>query len=566
MIFKSIAPPLDVPGYDIATFYINAAKKNAPSWDVVAYHDVETGESLTFKGLEKMHQQIGSGLANKLGAQPGDVVAIFASNTIYYAPALFGIVSVGAVCCTVSSAFNESELEYQLADCKARYLLVGPKQLPVVRTALAKGLVNISRERIIVLDKNAASSDGFVPIAQVFCNKPFDQKQIVNDKEKASKTLAVIVYSSGTTGLPKGVMLSHRNFIGYTLQSAAMIEFLTNRHYDEQKVEQPDPPQRLLAILPFAHIFGLTSLVTNSVAGGKTQYIMNDFSTKRFLQALQDFKIEMAPVVPSVLSQLLNYKDIAKYDLSHLKAIGSGGAPLPGGVHARIRTRFPVHTGNGFGMSETCSGICLMGNYMFQPGSVGFLYPVTEAKFVDPETGKEVGVGEKGEFCIRGVTVMLGYLNRPEETARIIDSDGFLHTGDIGYINKTGHIFITDRIKELIKYKGLQIAPAELESLLMDHPHVADAAVVGIEDKKRNTEVPRAYIVPKDLGVLALDAQSTRDRMCADVAAWLAERVAKHKRLRGGVEFVASIPRNQSGKILHRDLRIKYNAQHGPKI
>ncbi|KAJ2531489.1 hypothetical protein EV175_007216, partial [Coemansia sp. RSA 1933] len=229
----------------------------------------------------------------------------------------------------------------------------------------------------------------------------------------------------------------------------------------------------------------------------------------------------VASAVPSVLSQMLNYKDIAKYDLSHLKAILSGGAPLPSGVHAGIKSRFQKNAGNGYGMSETCSGVCLIGNYMFQPGSVGFLLPVTEAIFVDPESGKEMGVGEKGELCLRGATVMMGYLNRPEETARTIDANGFFHTGDIGYISETGHIFITDRIKELIKYKGLQIAPAELESLLMDHPLVADAAVVGIEDAKRNTEVPRAFIVLKD----SFSARKAGgDRVCEEVAQWLAER------------------------------------------
>ncbi|KAJ2848603.1 hypothetical protein GGI22_005699, partial [Coemansia erecta] len=408
MIFKSIAPPLDVPGYDIATFYINTAKKNASSWDEVAYHDIGTGESLTFRRLESMYKQIGSGLVNKLGTQLGDVVAIFASNTIYYAPVLFGIASVGAVCCTASSSFNEAELEYQLADCNARYLMVGTKQVPVVRAALAKGLLKIPKSNIIVLDNDGSSADGFIPITRVFSDQPFDQKRIVDDKEMASKTLAIIVYSSGTTGLPKGVMLSHRNFIGYTMQSSAMTEFLTAKQYEKLKAEPPEAPQRVIAILPFAHIYGLTSLIMNSVAGGKTQYILNDFSIKRYLQVLQDYKIQLAYAVPSVLSQMLNHKDIAKYDLSHLKAIGSGGAPLPGGVHAGVKERFQVSAGNGYGMSETCSGICMVADYMFKAGAVGFIFPATEAKFVNPETGKEVGAGEKGEFCIRGVTVMMG--------------------------------------------------------------------------------------------------------------------------------------------------------------
>ncbi|KAJ2610663.1 4-coumarate--CoA ligase [Coemansia sp. RSA 1285] len=507
MVFRGIIPPVDIPGYDITTFYIGAAKQNAPSEDTLAYHDIGTGESLTFGRLGNMYQQIGSGLVNKLGVKPGDVVAIFASNTIYYAPAFFGTVSTGAVFCTVSSTFQESELQYQLDDCNAQYLFVGVKQVPIVRTAMAKGLLRIPKERIIVLESNneLAPANRFVSISQLFCDQPFEQKRIVDDKSKASNTLAVIVYSSGTTGLPKGVMLSHRNLIGYTLQSVAIIKFYGSKQSEELGIAPSGPPQRAIAVLPFAHIHGFTMLIANSVAGGKTQFILNDYSIDRFLQAIQDYRIQVTNAVPSVLNQIVHHKNIGKYDLSHLHAIGSGGAPLPRSVHATIKSRFSVNAVNGYGISEACSGVCLMTNYMFLPGSVGFLYPGIEAKFLDPETGKEMGVGERGELCIRGITVMMGYLNRPKETADAIDSDGFLHTGDIGYINETGHVFITDRIKELIKYKGLQIAPAELESLLMDHPRVADAAVVGVNDKKRDSEVPRAFVVPDDLGLLLPD-------------------------------------------------------------
>ncbi|KAJ1731373.1 hypothetical protein LPJ72_003973 [Coemansia sp. Benny D160-2] len=568
MVFKSIIPPVDVPGYDVTTFYIGAAKQNAPSEDTLAYHDIGTGESLTFGRLESMYQQIGSGLVNKLGVKPGNVVAIFASNTIYYAPAFFGTVSAGAVFCTVSSTFQESELQYQLDDCNAQCLFVGVKQVPIVCSAMAKGLLRIPKERIIVLESNTelAPASGFASISQLFCDQPFEQKRIVDDKSKAANTLVLIVYSSGTTGLPKGVMLSHRNLIGYTLQGASIVEFLGSKQIEELDIAPPEPPQRAIAILPFAHIYGFTLLITSSIAGGKTQFIMNNYSIDRFLQAIQDYRIQVINAVPSVLNQIVLHKNIGKYDLSHLHAIGSGGASLPKHTHATIKSRFPVSASNGYGMSETCSGVCLMANYMFLPGSVGFLYPGMEAKFMDPETGKEMGVGERGELCIRGITVMMGYLNRPKETADAIDSDGFLHTGDIGYINETGHVFITDRIKELIKYKGLQIAPAELESLLMDHPRVVDAAVVGVNDRKRDSEVPRAFVVPDDLSLLLPGAQEARDRLCRDVTEWLDARVAKHKRLRGGVELVESIPRNYSGKILRRDLRARHNAQSGAKI
>ncbi|KAJ2076589.1 hypothetical protein H4R24_005617 [Coemansia sp. RSA 988] len=561
MVFKSIVPSIEIPDVDVATFCIEGSKLNAePS--TLAYMDISTKTSISYKQLESLCLQIGSGLVNKLGVKTGNVVAIFASNCIYYAPTFLGVVSTGAVCTTVSSAFNGSELEYQLADSNATVLFVGRKQQRVVQEALNKGLLRIPTQRIVVLD-SASQESGLMSLSSLLCSKPYSRFRI-SDKLPAKSTMAAIVYSSGTTGIPKGVMLSHQNFIAYTILGKGIFEFQKEQLRKEQaQTTSEEIIKRSIAILPFAHIYGLTSLITNSIAGGMTQYIMSDFSINEFSKAIQEHRIQIAAVVPSILSQIAKY-DCIKYDLSSLKMLGSGAAPLSGGVHKSIKERFPLNVSNGYGMSETCGGVCSMNNYCFKPGSVGFIYPNIEAKIVDIQTEHELGTGQEGEFCVRGPTIMMGYLNRPEETNRVIDSDGFFHTGDIAIVTETNHIFITDRIKELIKYKGLQVAPAEIEGILMDHPEIADAAVIGIDDHRRNTEVPHALIVPTDKRIIT--ATQDADKLCRNIEQWIASRVADHKRLRGSVALVKSIPRNQSGKIMHRLLRIQHNAKHASKI
>ncbi|KAJ1948830.1 hypothetical protein FBU59_001416 [Linderina macrospora] len=307
-----------------------------------------------------------------------------------------------------------------------------------------------------------------------------------------------------------------------------------------------DASQRCIAMLPFAHIYGLTALIHNSIAGGKTQYILGKFRIDKFLQAIQDYKLQIAPVVPAVYTQILKHPNLKKYDLSSLRILGCGAAPLSRNVHKGMASLFPIKVSQGYGMSETCSGITVMGAYKPIFGSVGFLLSGTEAKFIDPQ-GKELGVNQEGELCLRGNQIMMGYLNRPDENAQVFDKDGFFRTGDVGYINETGHVFITDRIKELIKYKGLQVSASELEDILITHEAVKDAAVIGINDPRRDTEVPMAYVVLAD-------------------SAYLAPKVAGHKHLRGGVEAIDAIPRNVSGKILRRELKARYLAKSGAKL
>ncbi|KAJ2009465.1 hypothetical protein GGI04_000437 [Coemansia thaxteri] len=565
MIFRSIVPTVDIPGVDVPRFYLAAARRNAPSLDTVAYHDIVTKQSITYQELEDMCRKVASGLINGLGIASGSTVAIFASNHVHYAALLFGVISTGATCCTISSAVSEGELEHQLADCGAHALFVGNAQLPMLCRVLSRGLVKIPPSRVVVIENYYQGQ--FTSLYKMLSTAPYLPFYISNEPESAA-TPAVIIYSSGTTGTSKGVILSHHNLIGNTTAMLTTVDYFI---VHERLTESQDKagreafrPQRSLAVLPFAHITGLLSTVLNSIALGRTQYILGKYSIEAFLQAVQDYQIETALIVPSIAAQVVNHKHLNSYNLSSFRQLGCGAAPLSSGLQARVSSALQATVGHGYGMTEAGGGVCMMGSYKFAAGSVGFLFSGVEAKIVDVHSKQELGYGQEGELCLRTSTIMMGYINSAEETSKAIDSDGFLHTGDIAYISESNHVYIADRIKEVIKYKGLQVAPTEIEGILGDHPLVSDAAVIGIEDQERGTELPKAYVVLRNTGAGKDQAQA--QRVTEELTQWVADRVANHKRLRGGIEIVEAIARSQTGKILRREMRAKHNARHAAKI
>jgi acyl-CoA synthetase (AMP-forming)/AMP-acid ligase II len=363
-----------------------------------------------------------------------------------------------------------------------------------------------------------------------------------------AEDLVTLPYSSGTTGLPKGVMLTHRNLVANVLQQQAV--FATG-HAEE----------RIIAVLPFFHIYGLTVLMNQGLALGGTVVTLPRFDLEDFLRTLQDQRVTRAFVAPPIVLALAKHPLVDRFDLSALRTITSGAAPLDDDLARACEQRLRrgaadgVTVAQGYGMTELSPVSHTTPDAGMDPpgvtgevpkGSVGYALPNTECRLVDPATGEDVGAGERGELWIRGPQVMKGYLNNPQATAETIDAEGWLHTGDVAVVDEQGRYTVVDRVKELIKYKGYQVAPAELEAVLINHPEIADAAVIGVPDKESGEELPKAFVVRAQGSELTEEA----------VMAYMGEKVAPHKKIRF-VEFIDEVPKSSAGKILRKELKAR---------
>jgi len=290
-------------------------------------------------------------------------------------------------------------------------------------------------------------------------------------------------------------------------------------------------------------------LIHQAFYSGYTMVVMPKFELGDFCRLVQEYKITMGYIVPPIILQLAKSPVVDRYDLSSLRMVNSGAAPLTKELVEEFYARLKVPVKQGYGLSETSPTIHNQpwDRWRSTVGSVGTLLPNQTAKYVN-EKDEEVPVGSVGELWIKGPNIFQGYLNNPAGTANALTSDGYFKTGDVGYQDADGNFYITDRVKELIKYSGFQVPPAELEGLLLSHPKITDVAVTGVYSKERQTELPRAHVVLKE-------GETEGKEAAEEIAMWLQERVASHKRLRGGVRFVKEVPKSASGKILRRVLR-----------
>jgi acyl-CoA synthetase (AMP-forming)/AMP-acid ligase II len=350
------------------------------------------------------------------------------------------------------------------------------------------------------------------------------------------RDVVALPYSSGTTGLPKGVMLTHRHLVANLRQCEGMRGF---ECFGERDV--------VMAALPFFHIYGLVVIMKLSLANGATLVTMPRFDLVEFLGLVQRYHATVLPLVPPIVLGLVKHPAVGQFDLSSVRLVFSGAAPLGEEIAHALARKLGCPVVQGYGMTEASPVTHLSPtlNAPSKPGSIGQVVPNTEVQIVDLATGIPVGRRQQGELLIRGPQIMRGYLNRPRDTAEAIDADGWYHSGDVGYVDDEDWFYVVDRTKELIKYKGLQVAPAELEALLLTHPAVLDAAVIRKDDEEAG-EVPLAYVVLK-----ADDA--SRATSGEALMAWVAARVSPHKRIRY-VEFIDQIPKSASGKILRRVL------------
>ncbi|MET9916055.1 4-coumarate--CoA ligase family protein [Streptomyces sp. NPDC006435] len=505
-------PTLDTPIHD-------AVLGDAAAYgDTVALIDgTDDTSALTYRQLDTFHRRIAAGLA-EAGLRKGDVLALHSPNTIAYPAVFFGATRAGATVTTVHPLATAEEFAKQLRDSAARWIVTVSPLLP---TALAAAELAGGIERVLVCDR----AEGHPSVLDLLATTAPEPHVTIDPAED----VAALPYSSGTTGTPKGVMLTHRS-MGTNLEQL-------------RPFVPMGPGARILAVLPFFHIYGLTALMNAPLRLGATVVVLPRFDLDQFLAAIEKHRITGLYVAPPIVLALAKHPAVDRYDLSSLEYVVSAAAPLDAELAAACSKRLglpPVR--QAYGMTELSPGthVVPLAAENPPPGTVGRLLPSTEMRIV-PLSDSSSG---QGEILIRGPQVMKGYLGRPEATAEMIDADGWVHTGDIGHVDDDGWLFVVDRVKELIKYKGYQVAPAELEALLLTHPSVADAAVIGVTDDEGN-EVPKAYVVRQP---------SAPDLTTDDVMAYVAERVAPYKKVRQA-EFTDAIPRATSGKILRRELR-----------
>lgn len=519
MIYRSPYPDVDIPNITLQDYLFEHAAKYA---DKTALIDGPSGRTLTYGQLVGAIRRTAAGLAAR-GFGKGDVFAIYSPNVPEYAIAFFGVATTGGVNTTVNPLYTAGELKRQLVGARAKFLVTVPQFLDKAQEAAT----GTSVEEVFVFGE-AEGATPFTALSQSDGEPP--------DVDIDPQTdLVVLPYSSGTTGLPKGVMLTHHNLVANLCQT--------------HSVEQLSDTEVLIGILPFYHIYGMVVIMSGAIRAGATIVTMPRFDLEQFLELLQTYGVTMAYLVPPIVLALAKHPLVDNYDLSKLKNVLSGAAPLPEPVGKACIDRHGVMLRQGYGLTETSPVTHANGgDHEIKHASVGVAIPNTEYRIVDLATGADAETGQPGEVWVRGPQVMRGYLNDPKATDDMIDDERWLHTGDIGYADTDGYLFVVDRVKELIKYKGMQVAPAELEGIIQAHSAVADVAVIPVPDLEAG-EIPKAFVV------LRPDTLATAE----EIMAYVADRVAPHKKVRR-VEFIDAIPKVPSGKILRRELRDRERA------
>ena len=513
MIIRSRYPDVTIPDVSLPGYIFESVDQ----WlDLPALIDGPTGRALSYRELRSLIGKVGVALTAR-GFRKGDALCIWSPNLPEYAAVFFGAASIGAVNTTANPLYTAREVANQLRDSSAKIIVTVPALAD--RALEAARLVGTELEVVVFGESAGCTSwtsfiavEGIPPVVEI----------------AAEHDVVALPYSSGTTGLPKGVMLTHRNLVANLVQC----EF----------VDDARPGDRTIGVLPFFHIYGMVVILCMVLRRGACVVTMPQFDLETYLRLTQDHKVRTAYLVPPIALALAKHPSVANYDLSTLEMINSGAAPMGPELEQACAERINCLVKQGYGMTEASpvTHFTPSDAALIRHGSCGLLIPNTECRVVDIESRRDVEPGERGELLIRGPQIMKGYLNRPDATAEAIDTDGWLHTGDVGYADSDGYFFIVDRLKEFIKYKGYQVAPAELEAILLTHPSVADCAVIPAADEEAG-EIPKAYVVAR----YECSVQELID--------FVAAAVAPYKKVRA-VEFVDRIPKSAAGKILRREL------------
>ncbi|MCP4869621.1 MAG: 4-coumarate--CoA ligase family protein [Proteobacteria bacterium] len=508
MILRSTKPDPVVPDLTVTQYILQRADELG---DKAAFIEGTSGREVTYAAFAHGVKALAGGLQAR-GVGPGTTWALMAPNVPEYAMVFHALAWAGATVTTLNPTYGAEEIAFQLKDSGATTIVtVGLFEETARSAAEQAGL-----EQVLLLESDLAG----------LMSEPLAEQVPVSLTEH----VVVLPYSSGTTGFPKGVMLTHRNLVANLEQFFGHLPLGSD--------------ETCYAVLPFFHIYGMQILMNAMIARGGTVVTVPRFDLVQMLELTQTHGITRLFLVPPIVLALAKHPIIDKYDLSSVRQIFSGAAPLGGEIAEAAARRLDCTVGQGYGMTELSPVTHSVEDGDYKASSVGTLVAGTEARVVDDE-GNDVEPGSPGEIWVRGPQVMKGYLNNPDATAITIDADGWLHTGDVATVDADGHTFIVDRLKELIKYKGFQVPPAELEALLITHSDVADVAVIGIPDEDAG-ELPKAFVV----------RAPGSDVDAGTLQAFVADHVSTYKRVRQ-VEFIDAIPKSASGKILRRELRAR---------
>ncbi|KAF8586519.1 acetyl-CoA synthetase-like protein [Ramaria rubella] len=542
-IYYSDSPDIPLPEHSIFTQTFS----HDHDAQLPAYIDAPTGKTLSRADVHTQSLQLAWALKNILGQGHGDTMAIFSPNSLAWPIILLGGIAAGLRITTVNSAYTPSELQYQLHDSQAHYVFVHPSLLGTAIEALKLMKVDDAgaKKRIVLMGLIETALEGWRNVDDLLGKGRIEKEELF--KGPAAHETIFLCYSSGTTSKSKGVELSHYNVTSTLCALEVRMKYL-----------HPGGPV-MLGVLPFFHIFGLTHLVLFTLYAGAPLVIMSKFNPDEFCASIDRYKVTVAVTVPPILVVLANHPAPEQHNISSLKVIMTGAAPLGKdlqlAVNARLRSLgADVMIPQGYGMTE--APICSQyeTEWKAKVGSVGRLLANIQGRLVLDDDKTDAPEGEPGEMWIKGSGVMKGYFNNPAATKESITPEGWYKTGDIAIVDGEGHFKIVDRKKELIKYKGSLVPPAELEGVLLTHPNVVDAGVIGVWSDAEATESPRAYVVPRG-GAASLKTAAEREKYGQEIQKWIQDKVARHKYLRGGVVVVDAIPKSAAGKILRRELR-----------
>ncbi|KAJ1704127.1 hypothetical protein LUZ63_003906 [Rhynchospora breviuscula] len=530
-IYRSVLPDIEIPNHlPLHSYCFEHLGEYA---DRPCLIDGSSNTIYSYSDVDRLSRYTAANLRH-LGIRKGDVIMNLLRNSVEFAFSFLGASRLGAATTTANPFYTPAEIHKQASAAGAKII--------ITEMCAVEKIKDFAAEHDICVIITDGHVDGYMHFSELIKE---DTPQFGDlDSEIEPDDVVALPYSSGTTGLPKGVMLTHRSLVTSVAQQVDGENPNWYMHKDDV----------ILCVLPLFHIYSLNSILLCGLRVGAAILMVKKFDLLGFMGLVQKYHVTIAPMVPPIVVEITKSPEVDGYDLSSIRFVQSGAAPMGKEIQDAFKAKLPNAVfGQGYGMTEAGPVLALCLAFAKEPypvksGSCGTVVRNAQMKIIDPETGASLGRNKPGEICIRGEQIMKGYLNDPTATKNTIDKEGWLHTGDVGFVDDDNEIFIVDRLKEIIKYKGFQVAPAEIEALLLTHPAIADAAVIPMKDELAG-EIPVAFVVRSN------GSQVTED----EIKQFVSKQVIFYKRI-NKVFFTEAIPKNPSGKILRKDLRAKLAA------